>query len=129
MNTRPTRLNHVNWEFRKRFLIEELNETMLAYTEKNMAAVADGLIDLCYVAIGTLLIMGVDPDVIWNRVQRANMSKILRLDAVKRGIKFVDSGRQHDSDVVKPVGWQPPNYDDITWVNEPLEAANGKLED
>ena len=63
-------------EFRLQFLQEELDETRAAaVVDGNPQEIVDGLIDLCVVAIGTLDAFGVDPQVAWDEVHKANMSK------------------------------------------------------
>lgn len=84
----------------------------------NLAEALDGLIDLVYVALGTADLMGfgnatTGPGLVtsrwwegWRRVHRANMAKELVKSAKesKRGTTW---------DVKKPVGWRPPNLEDL----------------
>lgn len=102
----PQLLEMKDWVYRYGFLEEELNETVEAYDADDLAGVADGLIDLIYVALGTLQLMGVPVAEGWREVQRANMSKerVLSAEVSKRG---------HGWDVVKPEGWRPPEWDRI----------------
>ena len=44
-------------EFRLKFLNEELRETEAAFTNRDAEEIVDGLIDLCVVAIGTLVVL------------------------------------------------------------------------
>lgn len=108
--------------FRKKFLAEELEEYNLAATEleasleldpndhANIAHLLekqlDALVDLVYVALGTAYLQGFDFDEAWQRVQAANMKKVLAGDASlsKRGAAF---------DVIKPPGWEPPSHIDL----------------
>ncbi|WP_209020081.1 HAD family hydrolase [Jeotgalibacillus proteolyticus] len=55
------------------FMREELNE--FAMSDKLVDQV-DGIIDLLYLAIGTLVEMGVRPEELFNIVHEANMSKL-----------------------------------------------------
>ena len=48
--------------FRLDFLEEEFEETILAFANKDPEEIVDGLIDVCVIAIGTLLAFGVDAD-------------------------------------------------------------------
>lgn len=74
----------------------------------------DGLVDLLYVLMGTVRFMGFHTSSphgqrfheAWRRVQQANMAKVRASDptASKRGTSL---------DVVKPVGWVPPNLRDL----------------
>ena len=93
-------------EAKLRFRLDLLNEEMaeLEYavlTEPNPEEVVDALIDIIYIAVGTLDLAGVDIQRAWDEVQRANISK-------ERGIK---PGREQSGgfDVVKPKGWKAPN--------------------
>lgn len=97
--------------FRMNFLHEELGETENAYLEGNISGYVDGLLDLIYVAYGTLLMAGIDAATInacWNAIQRANMSK-------ERASHSDDarSTRKNSLDVVKPEGWEPPDIEGI----------------
>jgi predicted HAD superfamily Cof-like phosphohydrolase len=64
---------------------------------------ADALIDLVYVAMGTAHLLGLPWEALWNEVQIANMRK------VRAAADASDSKRGSAFDVVKPPGWQPPN--------------------
>jgi len=99
----PLKLNHKTLCFRLKFLWEEMEELETAVDEQNVADQIDALIDLMYVAAGTLDLMGVDGQRHWNLVHRANMKKIRAksADESKRGSSF---------DVVKPEGWEAPDH-------------------
>ena len=92
--------------FREDFMLEELDELRSAYTEGNLTGVADALVDLIYVALGTAHMMHIPFDRCWAEVQRANMAK-------ERAASADDdrSKRKHTLDVVKPVGWTPPDIE------------------
>lgn len=102
----PHLLALADWRYRYGFLQEEMAETDQAYHEGDLAGVADGLIDLIYVAIGTLQLMGVPVAEGWNEVQRANMAK-------ERVPSAEGSKRGHGWDVRKPAGWKPPDWDRV----------------
>lgn len=89
-------------EFRLSLLTEEFIETQRAHGAKDAEEVVDGLIDIIVIAIGTLVLAGVDVDKAWDEVMRANLSK-------KRGVK---KGRESSGgfDVIKPEGWKGPNH-------------------
>jgi predicted HAD superfamily Cof-like phosphohydrolase len=89
--------------FRINFLIEELVETQKAYAENDPEEVVDGLIDLCVVAIGTLDAFGVDANVAWDQVHKANMSKQV-------GVKESRPNPLGLPDLIKPAGWVPPTH-------------------
>lgn len=69
---------------------------------QNLPEQADALIDICYVAKGTGVMLGLPWDELWNDVQRANMAK-------KRGV----GQRGNLVDCIKPAGWVPPKTVDI----------------
>lgn len=99
----PSLLPEEIFKFRVEFMREELDELIKAHSEGNMHEVADALVDLAYVVLGTARFMGIPFNLCWNEVQRANMSKVRveRSEQSKRGSTF---------DVVKPEGWVPPNH-------------------
>ena len=90
--------------FRTNFLEEELNELKSADTPED---VVDALIDLAYVALGTLDLFNVDIDEAWSKVHEANMKK-------KPGVK---EGRPNPfglPDFIKPSGWKAPDHEGNT---------------
>jgi len=102
-NSEWTRLNQF-MQFRLSMMQEELDETKAAVEDKNQEEVVDGIIDLCVFAIGTLEVFGVDANVAWDQVYKANMSKEV-------GIK---EGRPNPlglPDLVKPEGWKGPSHE------------------
>ena len=112
----PTLLGHKALKDRIDFLKEELHETCVAADDRDFEGVVDGLIDLMYVAIGTLVAMGVPPIEAWDEVHRANMDK-------EPGAK---PGRDMAYDAVKPEGWKPPDFTDILTppgLHEDLKAS------
>ncbi len=104
----PTILEDALMDFRLKFLIEELEEIKEGVAEDNLTKIADGLVDLVYVAIGTAELMGLPWDVLWMAVQQANMQKVR-----SEGDGHGDTGRDWQFDVVKPDGWKPP---DVTGI-------------
>lgn len=79
-------------------MTEELSEIIVAHDGNDINGVVDGLVDLIYVALGTLLQMGVPPTEAFDIVHDANMKK--------RGAKT----ERHDYDAIKPEGWVPPDH-------------------
>jgi len=77
---------------------------------KATAKMADALIDLVYVAMGTAYLMGLPWRDLWDEVQRANMAKERAASPEESASK---TGRGHSLDVVKPVGWTPPDIEAI----------------
>jgi predicted HAD superfamily Cof-like phosphohydrolase len=111
-------------EFRLNFLLEELLELASGYgyaltiewasgaqpkfmffrrkyAETKLPEVADALIDLVYVALGTAQLHALPWSALFAEVQRANMTKC-------RAAQAQDSKRNSTFDVVKPHGWKPP---------------------
>jgi predicted HAD superfamily Cof-like phosphohydrolase len=115
-------------KFRLKFLAEELNELLDAYERHDLSKIADALVDLVYVAMGTAHLHGLPWEALWNEVQRANMAK----ERCEIGHAFIPMGDdsaieapdcceqcnapQHKhstrgsiNDVIKPPGWTAPN--------------------
>lgn len=106
----PTPLAEDVATFRINFLKEEVREFEDAVNDKNLTKQADALVDLIYVALGTLLQLGMGTlyQVFWNLVHGANMKK---QTARQLGL----NGR-HPSDVCKPPGWEAPDRDIATLI-------------
>lgn len=121
--TVPRELDDSAALFRLKFLLEELKEIAEGYgftleadenhnvvfhrwstTRQDLIKVADGLVDLVYVALGTAHLHSLPWEALFAEVQRANMSK-------ERATSATDdrSTRGHSLDVVKPAGFLPPN--------------------
>ena len=90
-------------EERDNLINEEYQEFQLSKTPEEKV---DALIDLIYVAAGTLTMFGVDGDKAFDAVHEANMKKEL-------GTK---PGRSNDTgnDVCKPKYWRAPDHSDNT---------------
>lgn len=94
-------------DFRIKFMQEELDEFIEGHDEGNLAKMADALIDLVYVAMGTAHLLGLPWQELWNDVQRANLAK------VRASSDGSDSKRLSAFDVIKPEGWVPPHTEAI----------------
>jgi len=92
--------------FRKAFLREELNELETAICCDDIVEIADALVDIVYVALGTAHHYGLPFDELFDEVQRSNMLK-------ERASSAVQSKRNSVFDVIKPDNWEPPNLYDI----------------
>lgn len=112
--TTPMLLDPTTMDYRLKFLTEELGEIVKGYYERDIHQVADGLVDLVYVAMGTATMMGLPWENLWDEVQRANMSKVRTPSAnhSKRGNAF---------DVIKPAGWTQPDFTE--WLGEQKETV------
>jgi len=113
------------WEFRLKFLQEELDELREGYEQEDLVKIADALVDLVYVALGTAHFHHLPWDELFSEVQRANLKK-MRVKAVD------DSKRQSEYDVVKPKGWTPPRIGHVLaqngWPGPPLPFAQEESE-
>ena len=89
--------------FRVDLLDEEMQELKEALSTQDAENVVDALIDLIYIATGTLDLAGIDIPRAWSAVHDANMTKI-------RGVK---PGREQSGgfDVIKPNGWEAPSHE------------------
>lgn len=96
----PQNPGELRKQLRMKLLTEEFMELSVAFHDNNIPEIADGLVDLIYVAIGTALEYGIPLAQIWTEVHRANMAKL------------GPDGRpiyRADGKVMKPGNWQPPH--------------------
>ena len=105
IRTTPQTLEESEQAFRLQFLHEELDEYERAVEAGDMLKQLDALIDLLYVAYGTLALHGFPADEAFAVVHRANMQKQRATSAAESAEK---TGRGHALDIVKPAGWQSP---------------------
>lgn len=103
MASQPAFLDPQAFEFRFRFMHEELQEFLEAHMKGDMHGAADALVDLAYVLHGTALMMGLPWPRLWEEVQRANMAK-------ERATHAGQSKRGSALDVIKPEGWKAPDH-------------------
>jgi predicted HAD superfamily Cof-like phosphohydrolase len=100
----PGVMNRETFEFRKKFLYEEVDEFCEAYQEGNVVKMADALIDLTYIAKGTALFAGITSAqwaLIFDVVHSRNMMKM-------RAPSASHSKRGSALDIIKPANWSPP---------------------
>ena len=118
----PQFLDQETMDFRINFLIEELEEIKLGYKNKDIAEVADGLIDLTVVAMGTAYLMGLPWNWMWDEVLRANLAK-------ERVTHAGESKRGSSLDLKKPECWRPPDIEgclmDSGWIQQELCGHDG----
>ena len=96
-------------------LLEETEETRSAAirlplrgrvpSPQQLAAVADGALDVIVVAVGVLHSLGVDPQELWDEVVRSNLAKI---DPATGRVR-----KREDGKVLKPEGWKPPRLAEL----------------
>lgn len=91
-------------DFRIGFIEEELQELKDARAAGDHAGMADALIDLVYVAMGTAHFANYPWHELWDEVQRANCDKERAVVPTERGGTL---------DIIKPEGWVPPNIERI----------------
>lgn len=96
---KPTLVPYDLAKQRYEFMLEELNEYMLAIENGDLVGVADGLADLIYVALGSAVVFGIDLQPIFDEVHRSNMTKTALDPATRKG--------------GKGAGYQPPRIADV----------------
>lgn len=89
-------------KFRRDFLLEELDEFAVSMHNNDLPGMADALVDIVYVALGTAHLLGLPWQTLWDDVQRANMAK------ERAAADGSNSVRNSPWDVVKPEGWVGP---------------------
>lgn len=97
----PRLLDGVRMHARISHLQEEQLELAQAYIAGDICEVADGLMDLIYIALGTLSEMHIDASRVFHAVHQANMAKVNGTVA-----KRPNAGNH---DAVKPEGWKAPD--------------------
>jgi len=90
-------------KFRVKFMQEELDEFKDAWDADDITEMADALIDLAYVVLGTAQFMGLPWQALWDEVQRANMEK------QKATSSTLGPRGNAEWDVVKGPNWKPPD--------------------
>lgn len=116
MDVPPHLIPAMTMNFRLKFLQEELTELREGYEADDLPAIADALVDLIVVALGTAALHDLPFNELWDEVQRANMDK-----QVGEGHKARNEYSRVD--LVKPQGWRPPAISRI------LREAGWKKED
>lgn len=101
ISDKPQLLSGNDRSYFARFILEELGEYLRACEEESLVDAADGIIDLVYVTMGCAHAMGLPFDKLFDVVHKANMAKVPP-NAYRKSLR----GSQYD--VVKPVGWIPP---------------------
>jgi predicted HAD superfamily Cof-like phosphohydrolase len=77
VNDRPTNPSWEDMDLRSTLMHEELAEFDEASAHPvNLAEVADALVDLLYVLLGTAVTYGIDLEPVFQEVHRSNMSKL-----------------------------------------------------
>lgn len=97
VRNKPGKLSAERVKKRKKWMEEELNEFNKASTIEDQA---DAMIDTIYLALGTLVEMGIKPESLFQIVHEANMNKLWP-DGKPRY-------RKSDGKVIKPPDWKDP---------------------
>jgi NTP pyrophosphatase (non-canonical NTP hydrolase) len=80
----------------KTLVTEEYNELIDALQRNHYPDIADGAADLIWVVCGLMARYGINLDLMWEEVRRANWAKL-------------GGPVREDGKLLKPEGWQPPN--------------------
>lgn len=94
---KPTKLEDDRVKARANWIKEEVDEFINAETIYDQA---DALIDAIYFCLGGFVELGINPEPVFDIVQKANMAKL-----------WADGKphyREFDGKVAKPEGWQAP---------------------
>lgn len=86
----------------RKLILEEYTELQEALSAEDDTETADAIFDLCWVAIGYAMSRGWDMPAMWAEGAQSNLSKI---DPETGVVK-----RRPDGKILKPDGWQPPNF-------------------
>jgi len=95
---------HSVTELRKKLIMEELQEFVLAMAAKDIVEVADSLADLIYVVVGTAISYGIPIDRVFTEVHRSNMTKL---------VSEKEIGDKYGSINPKGLGYLPPDISGI----------------
>lgn len=87
----------------KKLIDEEYHEFLDAYEELDDAEQLDACFDMMWVIIGYMKSRGWDCETAWDEGAKSNLSKIDPITG-----KVI---RREDGKILKPEGWQPPNFE------------------
>lgn len=93
---------------RKKLVLEEATELVLAIDRGELDEQLDACVDLLYVVVGTVVSLGMTNvlEEAFERVHHANMQKVLTPSRH-------ESKRDSAHDIVKPEGWKKPVLTDL----------------
>ena len=106
--SKPGLISKRDFDFRVNFMHEEIRELIEGNAQGNLTQIADALVDLVYVALGTAHYFGLPFQALWDEVHRANMEK----QPWKEGDP-VKPRNASGLEVVKPEGWLPPDIEGV----------------
>lgn len=95
---------------REKLLLEEVQECLHAAKHNDLIGVVDGLVDIIYIAQGTLVELGVDFQACWDEVHSSNMTKVdPRTGEVKR---------REDGKILKPESYRRPDLAKVVFKGD-----------
>jgi predicted HAD superfamily Cof-like phosphohydrolase len=100
VNTTPHFPSEAELKLRLDFILEEYVEMLDAIENTDLVEFADGLGDMIYTIVGTMLVAGIPCQKVWDEIHRTNMAK-------------EPSVRREDGKILKPKGWEPPRIREI----------------
>jgi hypothetical protein len=124
------------FNFWYRFMLEELEETKKAYEENNITDVIDGVVDLQWVHVNLIHMMGIEDiyQKCFDEVTRSNFSKFCKTEQearesvesyrtrnIESDFRKVDDYfvvfRKEDGKILKSIKWSMPDITDIPLKN------------
>jgi len=85
-----------------KLITEEYSEFCEAFQQDDEVEMADACFDMIWVIVGFMASKGWDCNAIWDEGTKSNLAKI-----DKETGKVL---KREDGKVIKPEGWQPPNF-------------------
>ena len=90
----------------KKLIVEEFSEFVTADIENDDVERIDACFDMIWVIVGYMKSRGWDCNGIWDEGAASNLSKIDPATGLVR--------RREDGKILKPEGWQPPDFSKFT---------------
>jgi predicted HAD superfamily Cof-like phosphohydrolase len=87
----------------KNLIGEEFNEFQNAYEQRDDVEILDACFDMIWVIVGYMHSRGWDCEGAWEEGAQSNLIKIDPVTGLVR--------RREDGKILKPDGWQPPNFE------------------
>lgn len=112
----PQFLTSAESSYFARFIMEELSEYLRACEEDSLVDAADALVDLVYVVLGCAHAMGLPFDELFKVVHNSNMGKTPASETMR-------SVRGSQYDVIKPMGWTPPEAEMLAIIQTKLKDS------
>lgn len=117
ISDKPQFLSPAESSYFARFIMEELSEYLRACEEDSLVDAADAIVDLVYVALGCAHAMGLPFDELFKVVHNSNMGKSPASDTMR-------SLRGSQYDVIKPMGWTPPEGEMLAIIQTKLKELS-----